>query len=218
MSLTLADTVMAAVHENGVNDFMTAFFKARPRHLVYGTPAFVPVTTVAATSISGMTFPGVPGGIDLLVVFALPTIDFEPDSSGGASPLPPGPGQLAVHTTVRLTVACKRTRDPRNNENENEFVPLSTSLELFATGLPLVSVFGPGAGEIRFQLDRLEIVDIKPDSLESVLECLLLMMLRAALSNFRLPFSAMSVGFITLILKNGPLIETDQIKVFGDVV
>jgi hypothetical protein len=215
MSLTLADTVMAAVHENGVNDFMAAFFKARPRHLVYGTPAFVPVTTVAATSISAMTFPGVPGGIDLLVVFALPTIDFDPDSSGGASPLPPGPGQLAIHTSVRLTVGCKRARDP--NEHENEFVPISTSLELFAVGAPLVSVFGPGAGEIRFRLDRLEIVDIKPDSLESVLECLLLMMLRAALSNFRLPFSAMSVGFVTLILKKGPLIETDQIKVFGDV-
>jgi len=214
MSLTLANTVLVAAHETGVNDFMAAFFAARPRHLVYGTPAFVPVTTVAATSISAMTFPGVPGGIDLLVVFALPTIDFYPDSSGGTSPLPPGPGQLAIHTKVRLTVGCKRGR----NDNENEFIPLSTSLELFATGMPRVSVFGPGAGEIRFQLDRLEIVDIKPDSLESVLECLLLMMLRAALVNFRLPFNAMSVGFVTLILKNGPLIENDQIKVFGDVV
>jgi hypothetical protein len=84
--------------------------------------------------------------------------------------------------------------------------------------MPIVSVFGPGTGEVRFHLDRLEIVDIKPDSLESVLECLLLMMLRAALSNFRLPFSAMSIGFVTLILKNGPLIEQDQIKVFGDVL
>jgi hypothetical protein len=44
------------------------------------------------------------------------------------------------------------------------------------------------------------------------------MMLREALSNFRLPFSAMSVGFVTLILKNGPLIENDEIKIFGDVV
>jgi hypothetical protein len=78
MSLTLADTVMAAVHENGVNDFLAAFFNARRRHLVYGTPAFVPVTTVSATSISAMTFPGVPGGIDILVVFSPPTVDFEP--------------------------------------------------------------------------------------------------------------------------------------------
>jgi hypothetical protein len=216
MSLTLADTVMAAVHESGVNDFLAAFFNARRRHLVYGTPAFIPMTTVSATSVSAMTFPGIPGGIDILVVFSPPTVDFDPDSSGGTSPLPPGPGQLAIHTKVALTVACKRARDPHGEQTE--FTPLSTSLELFATGMPVVSVFGPGIGEIRFNLDRLEIVDIKPDSLESVLECLLLMMLRAALSNFRLPFSAMSIGFVTLILKNGPLIETDQIKVFGDVV
>jgi hypothetical protein len=216
MSLTLGDTVMAAVHENGVNDFMTAFFNARPRHLVYGTPAFVPATTVSATSISAMSFPGVPGGIDLLVVFSPPTVDLHPDSSGGASPLPPGPGEFAIHTKVRLTVACKRARRP--NEHETAFEPISTSLELFAAGAPLVNVFGLGAGEIRFHLDRLEIVDIKPDSLESVLECLLLMMLRAALLNFRLPFSALSIGFVKLILKNGQLIENDQVKVFGDVV
>jgi hypothetical protein len=123
---------------------------------------------------------------------------------------------LAIHTNVELTVACKKARDPHGERTE--FSPLTTSLELFATGIPVVSVFGPGTGEIRFDLDRLEIVDIKPDSLESVLECLLLMMLRAALLNFRLSFSAMSIGFVMLILKNGPLIETDQIKVFGDVV
>jgi hypothetical protein len=82
MSLTLTDTVMVAVHETGVNDFLAAFFNARRRHLVYGTPAFIPTTTVSAISISAMTFPGIPGGIDILVVFSPPTVDFDPDSSG----------------------------------------------------------------------------------------------------------------------------------------
>jgi hypothetical protein len=139
MSLTLVDTAMAAVHENGVNDFLAAFFNARRRHLVYGTGMFVSVTTAAATSISAMTFPGIPGGIDILVEFAVPTVDLDPDSSGGTSPLPPKPGQLAVRTTVRLTVACKRAREP----NETNFLPLSTSLELFAIGMPVVSIFSP---------------------------------------------------------------------------
>ena len=66
MSSHSADTVMAAVHESGVNDFLAAFSNARRRHLVYGTPAFIPATTVSATSISAMTFPGIPGGIDIL--------------------------------------------------------------------------------------------------------------------------------------------------------
>jgi hypothetical protein len=216
MSLTAADTILAAIHEAGINDFLTAFFNARPRHLVYGTPGFVPVTTVAATSISAMSFPGVPGGIDLLVAFDRPVVDLHPDSSGGSSPLPPGPGQVAIQTSVRLTVGCKRARDQKGQESQ--FTPISTQLKLFALGHPVVSVFGPGSGEIRFSLDQLEIVDIKPDSLETVLECLLLMMLRAALLNFKLPFSAFTIGFITLVLKNGPLIETDQVKVFGDVL
>jgi hypothetical protein len=216
MSLTLADTVMAAVHENGVNDFMAAFFRARPRHLVYGTPEFVPVTTVNATSISPMIVPTPfgSGTIDLLIVFAPPTLDFNPDSSGGTSPLPPGPGQLAVRTTVELTVACR----PGVGRHEAEVEPLSASLNLFATGAPFDFGVGLYVTETIFNLDRLEIVDIAPDHLESVLECLMLMMLRAALRNFRLPFSAMSVGFFEFVLKNGPLIENDQIKVFGDVV
>jgi hypothetical protein len=216
MSLTQGDTILAAIHEAGVNDFMTAFFTARPRHLVYGTPGFVPATTVAATSIPAIAFPGVPGGIDLLVVFSRPTVDLHPDSSGGGSPLPPGPGQFAVQTSVRLTVGCKRARDQTGEGAQ--FTPLTTELKLFALGHPEVSVFGPGSGEIRLSLDKLEIVDIEPDSLETVLECLLLMMLRAALLNFKLPFSAFTIEFITLVLKNGPLIADDQVKVFGDVL
>ena len=52
MSLTEAETVFASIHEDAVNDMITAFCSARPHHLAYGSPAFTPVTTVAETSMA----------------------------------------------------------------------------------------------------------------------------------------------------------------------
>jgi hypothetical protein len=44
MSLTETHEVFAAVHKDALNDLITAFCTDRPRYLVYGSPAFVPVT------------------------------------------------------------------------------------------------------------------------------------------------------------------------------
>jgi hypothetical protein len=55
--------LFASVHENGLNDLLTAYCSDRPRVLVYGSPSFVPTTTVAETSMPAIPFPGVPGGI-----------------------------------------------------------------------------------------------------------------------------------------------------------
>ena len=216
MSLTLADTVFAGVHEDGINDFLRAFFGARPRHLVYGTPAFVPTTTVAATSIPPIAFPGVAGGIDFAIAFSIPEVDLHPDSSGGAWPIKPDPGEFTLRTEVGLVLACQRGRR-RPNDERPPFEPIGVKLEVYARGRPDVVTFGMGNGEIRLLLEQIEIVDIRPDELESVIECLILMMLRAALQNFVLPFGALSLEFITLVLKNGPLIADDQLKVWGDV-
>lgn len=215
MSLTLGDTVFAGVHEDGLNDFLRAFFGARPRYLLYGTPLFVPTTTVAATSLPPIAFPGVPGGIDFLVAFSIPEVDLHPDSSGGTWPLKPDPGEFTLRTEVLLMLACKRARKP--GDERPPFDPIRVVLEVYARGRPEVATFGPGNGEIRLVLEQIEIVDIRPDELESLIECLILMMLRAALQNFVLPFEALSLDFITLILKNGPLIADDQLKVWGDV-
>lgn len=214
MSLTETEHVFAAVHERGINDFMKAFFTARPRYHRYGSSFFVPMTTASATNIPAISFPGIPGGIQYMVDFSTPIVDLHPDSSGGTAPLPLSPGQFTIHTKIELIVGCGRWVD---RDNKGSFIPISTSLEVWARGKLTVKVFGPGVGEIGFQLDDIEIVDIKPDSLESVLECIIRMILQAVLENVRLPFHALTMGAFSLILLRGPEIEDDQVKLYGDV-
>jgi hypothetical protein len=56
----------------------------------------------------------------------------------------------------------------------------------------VVAVTGEDA--IALAVDAVEIVDVKPDELESVLECLLFMILKAVLSETRLPLTALRAG------------------------
>jgi hypothetical protein len=100
MSLTETEQVFAGVTEDAVNDLMIAIFTARPRYLIYGSPLFAPATTASVTQVPAIPFPGVSGGIHYAVVFTIPKVDFHPDDSGGASPLPPGLGQFTLTTTV----------------------------------------------------------------------------------------------------------------------
>lgn len=222
MSLTETERVFAAASEDGVNDLITAVFTARPRYLNYGSPLFVPATTAAVTQIPAIPFPGVPGGVHYAVSFAIPRVDFHPDDSGGTSPLPPGLGQFTLTTTVRLLVACtRRQRDPAGAATHvppPSVAPVATALRIIARGRPDVRFFGaPGSGDVGLLIDEVEIVDIAPDSLESVLECLIRMLLQAALANLRLPFSALSMGAFDLVLVRGPEIEQDQVQLYGNV-
>lgn len=83
---------------------------------------------------------------------------------------------------------------------------------------PVVLNSSPGTGEIGIKVKRVEIVDIAPESLESIVECVILMMLQAALANLRLPFNVLTAGAFGLILLVGPVAETDQIKVRGNAL
>lgn len=221
MSLTETEQVFAGVHEDATNDLITAILSARPRYLNYGSPAFVPATTASVTQVPAIPFPGVPGGIQYLIAFTIPIVDFHPDDSGGSAPLVAGLGQFTLETKVRIVLGC--TRFDREDEVVGTHVPppsvspLSTTLGIFARGKPTVQFFGPGVGEVGLLVDEVEIVDITPDSLESVVECLIRMLLQAALSNLRLPFQALSMGAFQLILVRGPEIEQDQVQLYGNV-
>lgn len=222
MSLTEAEHIFAGIDEAGINDFLRAFFTTRPRYLNYGTSFFVPATTVAATNVPTIAFPGIPGGIHYAVTFSIPVVDINPDSSGGASPLPPGPGQLNLNMAVRLTVGCGKWNRGDQPGHDNvppppSFTPLSASLDLWALGQPVVVFFGPpGSGQVSIKVDQVEIVDISPDSLESILECMIRMILDASLANLHLPFHALTAGAFSLILLRVE-VEDDQIKLYGDV-
>ena len=218
MSFTQVEHLFAGVDELGINDLLQAFFTARPRHLIYGTPALVPVTTVAATSIPALAFPGIPGGIQFAFVFSIPTVDINPDSSGGTAVLIPGAGEFTVTTTVRIFFQCGSRKSPKDQIDRGRPTFLETELRVVGLCQPVVISSLPGTGEIGIQVKRVEIVDIRPDSLESIVECLMLMILQSVLANVRLPFNALTAGAFGLILLAGPVAEADQIKVRGNAL
>jgi hypothetical protein len=217
MSLTQINHVFAGAHENAINDFLRAFLTARPRHINYGTSAFVPVTTASVTNVPVITFPGIPGGIQYMVQFSIPIVDFFPSSGTGA--LSPGPGELSIHTKVRITVSCRKGRI---QDEKLTTTPLTTSLEVWAKGTIQTTFLGPGIGRIGFILTELKIPDLacvkgEPDTFEIVIECVIRMILQALLDNISIPFKAITIGFIQLILERGPEIDDDQIKMWGDI-
>jgi hypothetical protein len=224
MSLTETEEVHAGLNESGANDLLTAIFKARPRLLNYRSSALIPGPPAAPSAWSTMApiaFPGVPGGIDWGVQFDIPVIDFHPDSSGGLPPpLVLGAGRFSIQTTVTLTLLCATRRGHHDPDNPKAATtPLRAKLGLAGIGHTTVVYFGtPGEGEITLDVDAVEIVDIAPDDLETLLECLIRMLLDAAIGAVRLPFRAVTAGAFAFALVRGPEVEDDQLKLYGNVL
>lgn len=224
MSLTEAQSVFGGIHEDGLNDILRAFFTARPRYLNFGSPGYVPITTAGATQIPAIPFPGVPGGIDWSVQLQLPVVDLHPQDA----PLPPelifGPGQVSVQTKVRLCIACETFRDKNDEKPQDDNKDPDRSkargpcfdVGIFALG-HIERTFGFDGESIIIVVDAIELVDIKPNEFESVIECLMLQILRAVLADVRLPLETLRAGAFSLTLVRGPEIEDDQIKVYGNI-
>lgn len=234
MSLTQAEAVFASIHEDALNDALTAFCTDRPRYLVYGSPAFVPATTVAETSMPSIAFPGVPGGIQWRVRLDIPRLDLFKQSMALPPELTLGPGQFSARIAAELCLDCGRIRiDPRpprdnvgdrkpddNDKDKDRGHPLREvtccRLQVFVVGHIERVMASTGEEAIAFAVDAVEIVDIKPAEVEALLECLLFMILQAVLAQIRLPLRALRVGAFQLALTVGPLIEDDQVKVRGN--
>jgi hypothetical protein len=233
MSLTETHEVFASVHEDALNDLIRAFCTDRPRHLVYGSPSFVPMTTIAETTMAAIDFPGVPGGIQWRIQLSIPKVDLHKQTSSLPPELTLGPGQFSASLGVQLCLDCRRLkidrRPPRekdhdrqpNGKPDDKRHPLSEltccKLSVFAVGHLAHVLTSTGEDAIALDVDGVEIVDITPPELESLLECLLFMILQAVLAEIRLPLRALRAGAFSLTLTQGPLIEDDQIKVRGVV-
>lgn len=236
MSLTETEAVFASIHETALNDLIRAFCTDRPRYLVYGSPAFVPFTTVAETAMGAIPFPGIPGGINWRIRLGIPHVDLFKQTD----PLPPelsmGPGQFSGSLDAELCIDCRRLRidprpprpkDPRHYgqpthpDRPDDKHPLSEltcfRLRVFMLGHLEHVLASTGEDAVLLAVDQVEIVDIKPDELESFLECLLFMILQAVLAEIRLPLRALRAGAFQLVPVVGPLIEDDQIKMRGNL-
>lgn len=207
MSLTQTSGAYAGVHEDGMNDFMTAFFQARPRYLRWGSPAFVPVTSVSETQIPAIP----PFGIEYLIELFRPEIDLYPDTKGFA--LPPGPGQFALQVIVKLTVGCaEKIRNP-NDDKQPVIRPISTTLAVCARG----QVVRLG-NELALIVDEVLIKDILPESLSAVLSCVMRMILQDVLRDLRIPYRSVFIQIGTLVPQGGITVENDTAKAFANII
>lgn len=224
MSLTEAQSVYGGIHEDGLNDLLRAFFSARPRYLNYGSPGYVPATTAGETQIPAIPFPGVPGGIDWSVQLELPRVDLHPQDAALPPELTLGPGQVSIQTRLRLCIACetfrekedKKPRDDEKDPRRGKARGPCFDVEIYAVG-HVERTFGPDGESVIIVVDALELVDIKPIEFESVIECLILQILRAVLADVRLPLETLRAGAFSLSLVRGPEIENDQLEVYGTV-
>jgi hypothetical protein len=234
MSLTETEEVFAGIHENALNDLLAAFCTDRPRHLVYGSPSFVPATTVAETTMPAIGFPGVPGGIQWRVRLTIPRVDLFKQTMALPPELTLQPGQFSARIGVELCLDCRRLKidprpprgtrghdkeddrhDPTPDDRHPIKEPTCCVLRVFAVGHLEHVLTSTGEDAIALAVDAIEIVDIAPNDVEAVLECLLFMILQAVLAEIRLPLRALRVGAFQLALTQGPLIEDDQVKVRG---
>jgi hypothetical protein len=134
-------------------------------------------------------------------------------------PKPPRPPKERGQGVNNPSVFNPPTTDPTRPGPADDKHPMSEltcfKLRVFAVGHLEHVLASTGEDAVVLAVDAVEIVDIKPDEIESFLECLLFLILQAALANIRLPLRALRVGAFQLSLTVGPLIEDDQIKVRG---
>ena len=246
MSLTETSEVFVAVEESALNDLITAVCTTRPHLLHYGSPAFVPASSTSATQMAPIPFPGSPGlqwSVELRIPqldlfkqgLALP-----PELSLGA-----GQFSLSTTVRLCVDCASRGKdgkeepppddpkHDPKHDPNDPNHDrgdepwrddrddwgkaqhPMCCRLDVFAIG-HLVSTWAGGQRAIGFAVDSVEIVDIEPNALESVIECLLTMVLRSVLATLSLPVTALELGAFTLTPTVGPLIDVDRVLARGD--
>ncbi len=217
MSLTQTHHVFASVAQSGINTFLTSIFTARPHYLNYGSAPFVPASSVSATNVSTIPFPGLPGGLPYAVSFSIPSVDLYPPDGGSTSPIPPAADQFGLHTRVKLTVGCFSWAGGRGNEQRGKVIPVSFALDVWALGSLVPFYFGPGTGYVGLQVLSVRVPEIKPEGFEEVIDCVIRMLLEAVLANVQLPFHVLSAGAFQLILESGPVVDNNQVEVWGTI-
>jgi hypothetical protein len=232
MSLTETSEVFVAVEESALNDLITAVCTTRPHLLHYGSPAFVPASSTSATQMAPIPFPGSPG-LQWSVALSTPQLDLFKQDLPLPSELSLGPGQFSLSTVVRLCVDCAaRGRGGPNGDDAKgddsmdhdsmDHNPNQTDDRGDKQWRDDRDDWGKARNPvcckqaIGFALDSVEIVDIEPNALESVLECLLTMILRSVLATLSLPVTALELDAFTLTPTEGPLIDVNRVLARGD--
>ena len=237
MSYTQAEHLFAGVKETGVNDIFKSFFTARGRHLLYGTPPYMWGSTSASQTVITPIPIVIPNPFDppnpLAVIsygfkiqFAIPAVDINLDSTGGADPIqplnPPVPGMAGdfrVKTAVHI---------------QNLYVGIKIlsfpTIPVPIPPIPQIPVFGrcepvstnlSGTGAIGIKVKEANIgINVPPQWawLMNIVNLILAVVLQFILKDTKIPFTTVVAGAFGLILQVGPLAEKDQFDVRGSAL
>ena len=209
MSHTLTHHAFASLSEEGINDFIEAFFTARPHYLDYGSPPFVTTGPPTSTLLAPIFLPPmIQTPIPFRIRLSIPAIDLFP--AGGPLPVPLvlHAKQFAASTEATIEILCGTGR------KGDQVVGTKLGVKLGVTAIGHL-VQKPGA--VGFDVDSLEIVDIVPTELEDIIICVLLNVLKGVLAQVNFPIPSLSAGFLSLTLEQGPDLNPDEVDVWGNV-
>jgi hypothetical protein len=221
MALTGLHHAFVGAHEDAMNVIIDAFRVARPWYFSFGTSMLgggaPPVPT---TLIKPIDMPGTYVGFQYRIDFADITIDCFPPESGSGLPAELAPlntDEFSLRVDVNLSVLCPRVIVALDEVHEWE--SLESSLTVWVAGSPTATPAGGGATQLGLMLHGVEIVDIKPEDLENVLECFLMTILeQAVLPKLTFVLDKLSTDFFTLALVDGPHVDSNRIFALGDVL
>jgi hypothetical protein len=210
LSHTQTHHAFASLSEEGINDFVEAFFTARPHYLNYGSWPFVTAGPPASTLLAPLSLPPmIVNPIPFHIVLKIPVIDLFPASGPLPPPLVLHKMQFSAATQVLIEILCGNF----NQDGKGGGVPIKLILDVTAIG-HLVS----SPGMVGFDVDAVEIVDIVPDALEEIFNCVLLNVMKSVLSHVSFPIPSLSGGFLPgLALEQGPELNPDEVDVWGNV-
>ena len=167
---------------------------------------------MGVTLLPTIAFPRLPGGIAWALDLTVPVVNLFPADGPLPNPLTLGVDQLAVSTNVTITIGCIEP-----TEKPGTVTPLQATLEVIAIASPLTQFFSPGVGDVFLRVDDVLLPEVTPPWLQVVLDCLIRMILEAALSAFPLPLEVLDAGFFKLTIEEGPTVSDNQIKLRGGV-
>jgi hypothetical protein len=209
LSHTLTHHAFAGLSEEGINDFIEAFFTARPHYLDYGSPPLVTAGPPTSTLLAPIFLPPmILTPIPFRIQLSIPVIDLFPANGPLPAPLVLHPKQFAAATEVTIEIICGAGR----KGDQGGGTKLGVKLGVTAIG-HLVS----HPGSVGFDVDSLEIVDIVPAELEDIIICVLLNVLKGVLAQVNFPIPSLSAGFLSLTLEQGPDLNPDEVDVWGNV-
>ncbi len=216
MSYTQTHHLFAELSEEGANDLIEAFFKARPHYLTYGSWPLVSATTVNETQVAAIAAPPLlTSPIPFKVSFSIPAVDFYPQDA----PMPELallPNQFSLKTSAEITILCGADV-VRGNGHERDGrlgQEIHCGFDLYAVGR-VVNRFTSQGQCVGFEVDDLDIQDIKPDCLEDILNCILCQAINNVLQDFNIPLPMLSAGAFALVLEQGPQVGKDEVDAWG---